>query len=317
MRHEVFQPYQPQLTPVEARGILHKSRVSPPQLIFDEYIRNRPRLPEFIVAEDDHSAFLTRFEQLRPRIEQLIKGRWGSELDAFETDNLIQAAFVHLWEGYTRRPNVFDERGDGYWYAAAKQGAFNEFVGEFRQRYRQQGSGAKSNRKNVEVLVSAGDILAARSQTIYSIAVEADEPDETVLTRDTAFTRELHSYQEVDNRIDLERLIRAIYQGTAPKDHPLISQILDWMQDGLSLNEMARTAGVKVATIKCAVRRIRQACGAVQSAKDNKRNGYGDTKDEHIRKLFARGVKAPEIARLIGSNHKFVYSRLHALNLME
>lgn len=257
---------------------------------------------------EDTSKFQCRFFQLQPRIEQLIQRRWRHDVDVFELDNLIQAGFVRVWLGYLRNPEEFWSHGDGYWYAAAKRGARDEFLREFRQRYRQKGSGHAQPRQYIETVCNAGDLLASR----YPDETDGDI-DETTLSHEI-MARDTEQYLEVDRRIEIAQLLAQIYRGTDPRDHPIISRIIAWMSEGLSFSEMASEEGVKTATIRCMVRRIRQACGALQSTKANKRNGYGSTKDKRILSLFRKGIKVPQIARLVGSDHKFVYRRLRSLN---
>ncbi|MBX3084741.1 MAG: hypothetical protein KF716_24110 [Anaerolineae bacterium] len=65
------------------------------------------------------------------------------------------------------------------------------------------------------------------------------------------------------------------------------------------------------------VRRIRQACGASTAAKENNQHRHhGTSKDDQIGNLFTRGLNGPEISRLIGTDHSFVYRRLRALKLI-
>ncbi len=257
-------------------------------------------------------AFTRRLDGLWFRLEQIIRGRWAGEVDTYELDNLVQAGLVHLWEAYTREPEKFEARGDGYWYAAAKYGAKRERFREFRQRFKQQGTGSSRQRRHVEVVVSAGDALATRRAADRA---EQDEPDETLLDTATIYSHDTAAICAADRRIDVPLLERRIYAGTHPVDHPLIDRILGYMREGRSVLEMARLEQVPPATIRCTIRRIRQACGAAQSAKANKRRDYGDSKDAHIRELWQRGCRGPEIARLTGTGNRFVYGRLRAMAL--
>jgi hypothetical protein len=258
----------------------------------------------------EYTPFVTRLEALRFRIERLIKNRWYDDFDAYELDNLIQAGIIHLWRAYCKNPDTYTSAGDGYWYATAKRGAYYEILREYRQRYRQQGSGSWSTRANVEVVVSAGDLLAA-----HALNGVCDDLDETALSGDTVYGSETEEIQEADRCIDIPCLEETIYAGTDKQDHPMIAKILGYMREGLTQQQMAKRAKVKVATIRCTIRRMQQACGAAQEAKHN-RQRPGDSFDAKIRAYREQGLGGTEIARLIGTDHKFVYRRLHTMQLM-
>ncbi len=257
----------------------------------------------------EYIPFVTRLGALRFRIERMIWNRWWDDFDAYELDNLVQAGIVHLWRAYCKHPEEYEAAGDGYWFATAKRGARNEIAREFHQRYRRVGSSSSANRTTAEVVVSAGDLLAADTFE------DSDERDEAELSLETVYGSETEEIQEVDERIDIPCLEEVIYSRTDPADHPLITKILQYMREGLTKTEMAKREGVKVGTIKCMIRRIQQACGARQEAKKNWEKP-GDRFDAKIRLYRERGLGGPEIARLIGTDWKFVYSRLHALKLM-
>jgi DNA-directed RNA polymerase specialized sigma24 family protein len=258
----------------------------------------------------EYTPFVTRLETLRFRIERIIISRWYDDFDAFELGNLIQAGIVHLWRAYCKKPDTYTAAGDGYWFATAKRGAYHEIIREYRQRYRQQGSGKSSTRKNIEVVVSAGDLLAT-----HALNEVCDDLDETALSTETVYGNETEEIQDADRRIDIPCLEETIYAGTNPQDHPMIAKILRYMREGLTIQQMAKRAGVKVATIRCTIRRMQQACGAAQEAKHNRKRP-GDSLDGEIRTYREQGLGGPEIARLIGTDHKFVYRRLHAMQLM-
>lgn len=258
----------------------------------------------------EYTAFVDRLGTLRPRIERMIRNRWWDDFDAYEVDNLIQAGMVHLWRAYCKHPDTYEEAGDGYWFATAKRGARNEIAREFHQRYRRVGTSSSANRTTKEVVVSAGDLLAADL-----LEDDCDERDETQLSIDTVYSSETEEIQEADQRLDIPCLEETIFAGTDPSDHPLIKKILGYMREGITKTEMARRAGVNVATIKCTIRRIQQACGARAEAKKNWKKP-GDRFDDKIRVYRERGLGGPEIARLIGTDWKFVYSRLHTMKLM-
>jgi hypothetical protein len=259
---------------------------------------------------DEYTPFVTRLGALRFRIERMIRNRWWDDFDAYELDNLVQAGIVHLWRAYCKHPETYEAAGDGYWFATAKRGARNEIAREFHQRYRRAGTGLSANRTTKEVVISAGDLLAG---DIFED--DHDERDETTLSIDTVYGSETEEIQDADRRIDIPCLEEEIYVGTDPSDHPMIAKILGYMRAGLTKTEMANREGVNVGTIKCMIRRIQQACGARADAKKNWQKP-GDRFDGKIRMYRQRGLGGPEIARLIGTDWKFVYSRLHAMQLM-
>jgi DNA-directed RNA polymerase specialized sigma24 family protein len=252
MGHEVvhYLPEQPSVS-FSARHRLpetnnpHHSHNVVPTPIVEPVIQ--PTITSFELSINNPT-FLCRFERLQPRIDQIIRARWGNELDPYETDNLIQAAYIHLWMGYERQPEKFDIYGDGFWYATAKRGASNEFIQEFRQRYRQQGTGSSKNRQNIEVVVNSSDLLASLHLGSSNSSSEADNIDETFLQQDIIYAHDATSFQEVETRLDVEQLVRTVYHGTATQDHPRITRILDWMKEGCSFAEMARREGVKQGT---------------------------------------------------------------------
>ncbi|MCC6974698.1 MAG: hypothetical protein IT322_11895 [Anaerolineae bacterium] len=258
----------------------------------------------------EETPFTQRLTRLWCRIERLIIKKWYDQFDTYELDNLVQAGIVHLWQAYSRAPEIFDEGGDAYWYQTAKCGAHHEVIREYRQRYRQQGSGTYHERRNVEVVVSAGDLLAARS-----VLDDTDELDESVLSSDTIYHHDTEEIQGTDRRLDVPRLEAMIYSGTHPSDHPMITSVLGYMREGLTKREMAKRAGVKVATIRCTIRRMQQACGAAQEAKVNRKRP-GNSLDEKIRAYREQGLSGTEIARLIGTDFMHVYRRLHALQML-
>ncbi len=258
----------------------------------------------------EYTAFVDRLGTLRFRIERMIVNRWYDDFDAYELDNLIQAGMVHLWRAYCKHPETYEAAGDGYWFATAKRGARNEIAREFHQRYRRVGKSSSPDRTTKEVVVNAGDLLATDL-----LEDDCDDCDEAELSIDTVYSSETEEIHEVDERIDIPCLEGTIFAGTDPSDHPLITKILGYMREGISKTEMARREGVNVATIKCTIRRIQQACGARQEAKKNWKKP-GDRFDSKIRMYREKGLGGPEIARLIGTDWKFVYSSLHAMKLM-
>ncbi len=257
----------------------------------------------------EYSAFVSRLESLRYRIERIIINRYYDEFDAYELDNLVQAGMVHLWEAYRKHPEMFDAKGDGYWYATAKRGAFYEIVRDHRRRFRQEVVGSGGSRRKVEVVVSSGDLLAR------SDCDDCGELDEAVLSGETVFGSETEEIQEADRRIDIPCLEATIFAGTNPKDHPMITKILGYMREGLTMTEMAKCAGVNVDTIRCTIRRMRQACGAAQEANKNRKRP-GASLDGRIRALREKGLSGPEIARRVGTEFAFVYRRLHTMRMM-
>jgi hypothetical protein len=259
---------------------------------------------------DQDERFTQRLSGVRSRIERLITRRWYGDFDAYELDNLIQAGLVYLWNAYRRDPNKLDGTTDAYWCAIAKRGAYYEIAHEYSQRYRKQGSSRHGKRTLVETVLSTGDLLAARMAQEGS-----SELDETSLSSETCYTHDTAEIQEADQRIDIPRLERLIFQGTHPTDHPIMRQILGYMREGLTKTEMAECAGVKVATIRCTIRRMQQACGAAQEAKKN-RQKPGASLDERICTYRKQGLGGTEIARLIGRDWTFVYRRLHIMQLM-
>ncbi len=261
-------------------------------------------------VSNEYTPFVSRLETLRFRIERMIRNRWYDDFDPYELDNLIQAGIVHLWRAYCKHPDTYAAAGDGYWFATAKRGARNEIAREYHQRYRRVGSAASANRTTAEVVVSAGDLIATTA-----LADDLDERDEAELSSDTVYSSETDEIQEADLRIDIPCLEATIFAGTDPADHPMITRILRYMREGLTKTQMAERSGVNVATIKCTIRRIQQACGARQEAKRNWKKP-GDRFDARIRVYRERGLGGPEIARLIGTDWKFVYSRLHTMQLM-
>ena len=266
--------------------------------------------PQSVYDAQQEAVFVERLTRLRSRIHQLIGNTWFGEYDAYEQDNLVQAGIIYLWRAYRCNPAKLDAKGDAYWYAIAKCGAKYEVVREFRQRFRQKGRGAPNERQKIEVVLSAGDLLAAK--TLHG---EEGDLDETSLSCDTQYTHDTEVIRESDCRMDIPTLEHQIFTGTDPVDHPLIRQILGYMRDGLSQNQMADCLGVKSATIRCTVRRMRQACGALQKSKENQKHP-GNSLDEKIRTLRSQGVSGPDIGRRIDMNASFVYRRLRAMNIV-
>ncbi|MEP7287461.1 MAG: hypothetical protein ABI947_17015 [Chloroflexota bacterium] len=262
-------------------------------------------------ASTPTETFEERHAHLRPRIERMIRHRWYDEFDAYELDNLIQAGIVHLWQAYCRNPDLYNAAGDGYWFATAKHGARNELCHEYRQRYRRRGSSASATQTTVEVVVSSTALLEA-----FATTQDLNDVDEALLSSDTIYSSETDEIRDADLRIDIPSLEATIYSGTNPQDHPMITQILGFMREGLTKAQMAERAGVKVSTIRVIIRRMQQACGASQEAKQNRKRP-GDSLDAKIRVYRDKGLGGPEIARLIGTDWTFVYRRLHAMNLME
>jgi DNA-directed RNA polymerase specialized sigma24 family protein len=254
--------------------------------------------------------FLERLTALRPRIESLIRRRWYDDFDTYELDNLVQAGLIRLWKAYTRDPERLNAAGDPYWYVIAKTGARHELSREYRQRFRRQRTGDGTQCRFVEMVLNTDDLLAAKAT-----AEHVTEWDETSLSHDTVYARETDDIQTADRRIDIPRLERLIFSGTNPVDHPLIRTILGFMREGMTKQEMAVHAGVNVATIRCAIRRMQQACGAAPEVHQNQKRP-GASLDGKIRSLRERGLGGPAIARLIGMDWTFVYRRLRLMKLM-
>ncbi len=296
-------------------GLPHPLLLLPPGSAVPVPLLAEPTIPSPQEQPDTASPttrFLERLAALQPRIAQLIIHHWYDEFDAYERDNLVQAGIVHLWRAYLREPAKFDSAGDGLWFGVAKQGARHEINREYRRRFRQRGSGARRDRQIVETVFSAGDLLARMAYKFQG----KDEPDETLLDCTTVYSHDTAAIQHVDRRLYVAHLEHLIYSGTDPSDHPRIRRILGYMREGCSIADMVRQEDLARSTIQRTITRIREACGAVQSAQANKRRDYGDSKDQHIRELREQGHSGPEIARLTGTGDKFVYTRLRAMKLI-
>lgn len=252
----------------------------------------------------DETYFTERLEKLSGRIRWRIEKRWRDEFDVFELDNLVQAAIVHLWKGFRKNPRLFSEKNDTFWFAVAKQGAFQEITHEHRTRFRRKGKRGSSQKEKVQMVVNSDDILAAMAQR-----TDIEELDEALLSSDTIYRSDTPQILAADRRIDSVILIKQILSGTNPQDHPMITSIIEFMRQGLTQMEIARHKNVKVATIRVTIRRIQQAAGVFQTAKENRKRPRTSL-DDRIRELRSQGLPGPAIGRLIGMTPSFVYSRL-------
>lgn len=263
--------------------------------------------------ETSSLGFTARLEQVRPRIASAVYARWRGDFDVYELDNLIQAGLVGLWRAYERDKTKLEKAGDSYWYSIAKRGAYQEVCREHAQRVRRKGGGSSKQRQRVEVVINAQDILA--QQHCNSDSDDTDEEDETLLLGDTFYRRETEEIRHIHTRLEVARLEHLIYTGTHESDHPLIGRILGYMREGLTQTEMAQIEGVRVATIQCTIRRMRQACGAAATVSVNHQQGRQQL-DARIRTLREQKRSGTEIARLVGMSTEFVYRRLRQMNLV-
>lgn len=301
------------LSPMRAVTVFKSRKLCAEPIIEPRQLPAPPTFPllgsgEIQAVQPDNEYFVARLKSVKPRLEAYVYRRWYEEFDVFERDNLIQVALVYLWQAFQREAHALTLKNDYYWLGIAKRGALYEISREHRTRFRRQGKRGTRLEKQ-PIVVSVEDELERRYPEGKS-----EELDPALLSGDSTYQSDTQQIIAADRRLDCAILVQQILTGTSEVDRPLIQSVLGFMREGLTQQEMARRKNVKVSTIRVTIRRIQQAAGAFQQAKENRKRP-GISFDKRIQELRSRGLGGPAIARLIGMHPKFVYRRLEYIEI--
>ncbi len=249
---------------------------------------------------EGQSVFDCQFEIIQKRLHHWARQHFNRDI----VEDVVQAAFIKLFEDYERHQHEWDTRAESFWVNCGKLAMRSAYRDLLRQTHHIKGS---SRRAEPQEWVRHD---LREDQFTWFDDEENDQNDllDLLSQRDDV---DIHGIEtrRANLRLDLEKLFRTVQAHYTPAVFERCLLILERLAEGYTPGEIRLELGWTTSTYDGTMTFIRRMS---QFAEDyhrapNRCRKLSETEIQRIYSLRASGCTQPEIARLVGRDHKTVW----------
>lgn len=252
---------------------------------------------------EGHSLFNRQFEVIQKRLYHWSRQHFKRDI----VEDVVQGAFIKLYEDYERHQREWDTKAESFWVNCGKLAMRSAYRDLLRQTHHVKGS---SRRGDPQEWVRH-DLREDQFGWYDEDENEQNDLLDLLSQRDDV---DIHGIEtrRANLRLDLEKLFRTVQTHYSPAVFERCLLILERLAEGYTPGEIRLELGWTTSTYDGTmvfVRRISQFAEEYHRA-PNRCRKLSAAEIQRIYALRASGCTQPEIARVIGRDHKTVWKIL-------
>lgn len=252
---------------------------------------------------EGQSLFNQQFEIIQKRLHHWARQHFKREI----VEDVVQGAFIKLYEDYRRHQGEWDGKHESFWVNCGKLAMRSAYRDLLRQTHSLKGSSRRAGTQQWQQQFLHED----QFQWFDTDENDQNELLDLICQRDEV---DIHGAEtrRANLRLDLEKLLRTVQAHYRPDIFERCLLILERLIEGYLPNEIRLELGWTKSTYDGTMTIIRRMSTFTEEyhRAPNRCTKLSEAEIARIHALRGSGCTQPEIARLIGRDHKTVWKVL-------
>ncbi len=287
----------------DARQYLLTAYTADPELLQissdDEWVEIA--LQGVLRINEQQPLFNRQFEIIEKRLHAWARRHFPSEA----VEDIVQNAFIYLWEDYQRHQGEWDLRSESFWVSCGKLAMRAANRERLTQTHHRVGSSRRGEKLElVQHMIPESD---------FSL-IDQDEDDEQngvldMLSQNDDIDIHREETRKANLRLDLGKLLKTVQAHYRPAIFERCLLVLERLAEGYTAGEIRLELGWTKVTYESTMTLIRHMSTFAEDYQraPNRCTKLSEAEIARIHALRAAGCTQPAIARLVGRNAKTIW----------